>query len=167
MKKYSWIWALVLLFPLLSGCSTSDDVKAIFTGKTWKLTYISQGKGSTWYKYPDVTESNYKEYDPANPNARKFTIEFSGAEQNDVITGSFNGTGSVSMKGTWNANGESKAFNAEVSGSATISDKSDKLAAKIVEALKTADKYSGDENNLFIHFTYEKDRVFLAFAPVK
>lgn len=33
------IVGLLLLLPLFSGCNDSDDVAAIFTGKTWKLNY--------------------------------------------------------------------------------------------------------------------------------
>lgn len=35
------IVGLLLLLPLFSGCNDSDDVAAIFTGKTWKLNYIT------------------------------------------------------------------------------------------------------------------------------
>lgn len=38
MKKNIYkIVGLLLLLPLFSGCNDSDDVAAIFTGKTWKL----------------------------------------------------------------------------------------------------------------------------------
>lgn len=42
MKKNIYkIVGLLLLLPLFSGCNDSDDVAAIFTGKTWKLNYIT------------------------------------------------------------------------------------------------------------------------------
>ena len=42
MKKSIFqIIGLLLLLPLFSGCNDSDDVAAIFTGKTWKLNYIT------------------------------------------------------------------------------------------------------------------------------
>ena len=40
------IVGLLLLLPLFSGCNDSDDVAAIFTGKTWKLTYITLKDGN-------------------------------------------------------------------------------------------------------------------------
>ena len=35
------VLGLLLLLPMFSGCNDTDDVAGIFTGKTWKLTYIS------------------------------------------------------------------------------------------------------------------------------
>ena len=47
MKKNIYkIVGLLLLLPLFSGCNDSDDVAAIFTGKTWKLTYITLKDGN-------------------------------------------------------------------------------------------------------------------------
>lgn len=46
MKKSIFqIIGLLLLLPLFSGCNDSDDVAAIFTGKTWKLNYITVDGG--------------------------------------------------------------------------------------------------------------------------
>ena len=46
MKKNIYkIVGLLLLLPLFSGCNDSDDVAAIFTGKTWKLNYITVDGG--------------------------------------------------------------------------------------------------------------------------
>ena len=41
MRNISKILGLLLLLPLFTGCNDSDDVAAIFTGKTWKLNYIT------------------------------------------------------------------------------------------------------------------------------
>ena len=41
------IVGLLLLLPLFSGCNDSDDVAAIFTGKTWKLAYITLKDGKS------------------------------------------------------------------------------------------------------------------------
>ena len=35
------VLGLLLLLPMFSGCNDTDDVAGIFTGKTWKLTYIT------------------------------------------------------------------------------------------------------------------------------
>ncbi len=163
-RIHNFLWSLLLL-PFLSGCTSSDDIQAIFTGKTWRLTYITQGKGAAWYGFPGLTDSDYKAYDP-NTGTKQFTIEFTGAEHDHVISGGFTCLGSLRGPGTWSANGESKAFNAQFSSTPTV-DKNDKLAAIIRDALSKANEYSGDEMNLFIHFTYEKERLFMAFSPVK
>lgn len=36
------VLGLLLLLPMFSGCNDTDDVAGIFTGKTWKLTYITK-----------------------------------------------------------------------------------------------------------------------------
>ena len=47
MRNISKILGLLLLLPLFTGCNDSDDVAAIFTGKTWKLNYITVDGGHT------------------------------------------------------------------------------------------------------------------------
>lgn len=48
------VLGLLLLLPMFSGCNDTDDVAGIFTGKTWKLTYITKANGHGWYKFADV-----------------------------------------------------------------------------------------------------------------
>lgn len=40
--KYIGILFAIMLIPTLSGCNDTDDVQKIFTGKTWKMTYITK-----------------------------------------------------------------------------------------------------------------------------
>ena len=49
MRNISKILGLLLLLPLFTGCNDSDDVAAIFTGKTWKLNYKRKYKGNNNY----------------------------------------------------------------------------------------------------------------------
>ena len=52
MKKNIYkIVGLLLLLPLFSGCNDSDDVAAIFTGKTWKLNYITVDGGHEMFVF--------------------------------------------------------------------------------------------------------------------
>lgn len=52
MKKSIFqIIGLLLLLPLFSGCNDSDDVAAIFTGKTWKLNYITVDGGHEMFDF--------------------------------------------------------------------------------------------------------------------
>ena len=39
------------MLPLFSGCNDSDDVAAIFTGKTWKLNYITVDGGHEMFGF--------------------------------------------------------------------------------------------------------------------
>ena len=40
--KYKYLLLLLLMLPFVCGCNDSDDVSGIFTGKVWKLTYITK-----------------------------------------------------------------------------------------------------------------------------
>ena len=48
------------LLPLLSGCDNEDDVIGIFTGKTWKLSRLTN-KGSNAQFYPNLWNNNEEE----------------------------------------------------------------------------------------------------------
>lgn len=161
--KYKWALYLLLLIPVLSGCNNADDVQKIFTGKTWKMTYITRGKGESWYKFPGVDETVYKSYDPAT-GSRSFRLTFTGSTSEDMINGDFIGNGSVSIKGTWSANGESNQF-ATIIKSSSVTDSKDTLGKFIIEGLKKANSYEGDENNLYLYFEYENETLWLAFKP--
>ena len=45
------VLGLLLLLPMFSGCNDTDDVAGIFTGKTWKLTYITKANGQCRRRY--------------------------------------------------------------------------------------------------------------------
>lgn len=48
------IFCMLLMFsllPLLSGCDNEDDVIGIFTGKTWKLSRLTnKGSNAQFYQ---------------------------------------------------------------------------------------------------------------------
>ena len=58
------VLGLLLLLPMFSGCNDTDDVARIFTGKTWKLTYMTEQTvmdGITfWYSEQKATHGIYK-----------------------------------------------------------------------------------------------------------
>ena len=97
------VLGLLLLLPMFSGCNDTDDVAGIFTGKTWKLTYITKANGHGWYNFPDIAdESNVMEY----INGKKtFMLVFSGSVEDDIIQGTFTGSGAINTNGTWSAKG--------------------------------------------------------------
>ena len=51
---------MLSLLPLLSGCDNEDDVVGIFTGKTWKLSRLTN-KGSNAQFYPNLWNNNEEE----------------------------------------------------------------------------------------------------------
>jgi hypothetical protein len=168
MKLKSFILMLIMALPLLTACNDTDDVQSIFTGRSWKLTYITQKNKHAWYKFSDVTDEMYKQYDPVS-GSKSFVISFSGTAKDETITGNVTGEGAATLSGTWSANGKTRA----VSTNITRSTASDALAKKIVEGVKNATSYEGDNSNLYLYFEYksslqhEGETLCLVFAPAK
>lgn len=50
MKVIYKIVCLLMLLPLFAGCNDTDDVAAIFTGKTWKLSFIARDGETRMYE---------------------------------------------------------------------------------------------------------------------
>ncbi len=173
MKKNIWIWGVLVMLPLLLGsCNDTDDVQSIFTGRTWKFNYIAQkGKNGMLdpYNFSDVTSSNYQSYATGN---KSFTIDFEGSTTDAIIVGTFVGNGSVSMKGDWQADGKNNEFKTTVRQS-NVLDSSDNLGKKIIEGMKSANSYVGDNNNLYLYFEYKTSQQYepitlcLVFAPAR
>ena len=62
MRNISKILGLLLLLPLFTGCNDSDDVAAIFTGKTWKLNYITVDGGHDMFPFWENEAQNTNFY---------------------------------------------------------------------------------------------------------
>ena len=154
--KYKYLLLLLLMLPFVSGCNDSDDVNGIFTGKVWKLPYITKKNEHKPYDFwgdKDKYEQSIKNY--INKEGA-YTIKFEGETTDNVISGKFSGTLlSHSYTGTWSANGESNAFSASVKGS-----ENDPLgfSNKFVEGLNRATSYKGNYDNLFIYYKDEGGR---------
>ena len=162
--KLKHTWLIVLLLPLLlSSCNDSDDVQKIFTGRTWKLTYITKKNEHGWYKFPGVSENVYQSYDPVR-GTRYFEIEFARRTDGGVITGDFTGTGSVRMNGTFRANGVRNAFTAAIKSS-SVTGSQDTLGKYIIEGMGKTFSYTGDINNLSLYFEYNSETLCSSFAP--
>ena len=145
------VLGLLLLLPMFSGCNDTDDVAGIFTGKTWKLTYITKANGHGWYNFPDIAdESNVMEY----INGKKtFMLVFSGSVEDDII------------HGTWSANGKNQEFGMKVEKGTPI-DSKDRIAEKILEGMRKANSYKGsDSRNLYLYYQTDKEDLCLVFAP--
>lgn len=160
MKKGT-IFFIILLLPLIISCDKSDDLSDIFLSKTWKMNYIATGSiGKPWnYTFDDVTADNLNEY---TSQTKTFTLAFSGAQDGSNISGSFSGNGSLSVTGTWKADGKSNSFSTQVS-SGSPAESTDILAQKILYGITNVKSYKGDENNLFLYFDYNGKTLFIAF----
>ena len=140
---------LLLLLPLFSGCNDSDDVAAIFTGKTWKLNYITVDGGHEMFGFWENEEQEKASIKELNKNGT-YNIVFDGTVDGDVINGNIKGTviATSTFEGKWNANAKNNSFKATVTTAGSYGD--DKLAKNFIEGLNAATSYEGDSNNLYL-----------------
>ena len=139
------IVGLLLLLPLFSGCNDSDDLQGIFTGKTWKLTYINLKDKGGWMN--GFSEKSIK---ILNENQESYTITFTGTEEdNRISNGAVKGRIiTADLTGTWRANGKNNEFHASV----TNVNENDDLAKEFIKGLNNASSYIGDDNGLFLYY---------------
>lgn len=138
------IVGLLLLLPLFSGCNDSDDVAAIFTGKTWKLNYITVDGGHEMFGFWENAS-----IEELNKNGT-YNIVFDGTVDGDVINGNIKGSviATSTFEGKWNANAKNNSFKATVTTAGSYGN--DRLAKNFIEGLNTATSYEGDSNNLYL-----------------
>ena len=139
------IVGLLLLLPLFSGCNDSDDLQGIFTGKTWKLTYINLKDKGGWMN--GFSEKSIK---ILSENQESYTITFTGTEEdNRISNGAVKGKIiTADLTGTWSANGINNEFHASV----TNVNENDDLAKEFIKGLNNASSYIGDDNGLFLYY---------------
>ena len=139
------IVGLLLLLPLFSGCNDSDDLQGIFTGKTWKLTYINLKDKGGWMN--GFSEKRIKIW---NENQESYTITFTETEEdNRISNGAVKGRIiTAELTGTWSANGKNNEFHASV----TNVNENDDLAKEFIKGLNNASSYIGDDNGLFLYY---------------
>lgn len=164
MKNLYRILGMLLLLPLFSGCNDSDDVAAIFTGKTWKLNFIAIDGDHTMYDFWEGKTEAEKASIEELKKSDTYTLVFEGLADGDNIQGNVNGkTITSNVQGTWNANGKSNNFRATVKGN-----NDDILAKNFLEGLNNAVKYEGDSKNLYILYKNQSTaRTFRMFFTVK
>lgn len=152
MKNIGRIVGVLLLLPFFAGCNDTDDVAAIFTGKTWKLNYITVDGGHEMFPFWENGNEAQKRkiYEELNKPGT-YNVAFDGTVEGDVIQGSIRGTtiSNKSFEGKWNANGKNNKFKATVQGG----DDSDVLTTEFLKGLNSATSYEGDENNLYLLYT--------------
>lgn len=148
MIKSKWLLLLFVLLPALSGCNDTDDVQRIFTGKTWKLTYITKKNDHKPYDFWEGDAAAMKKSMELLKGENNFLINFTGITTDDVIQGPVSGVVTAKFEGTWSANAKTQAFHASVKGGS----EKDILAKKFLELLNKAQSYDGDENNLYLYY---------------
>lgn len=156
--KYKYLLLLLLALPFISGCERSDDVTGIFTGKTWKLTYITVADSKTphLYNFWGNAETYEKAIKELNQDGA-YTISFTGMESDNIVEGKFSGVLLDKLSeysGSWHADGKSNDFSANVEKTRNIKALLDNY---FITGLKSATRYEGNYDNLHLYFTY-KDR---------
>ncbi|MBO7418110.1 MAG: DUF4847 family protein [Bacteroidaceae bacterium] len=169
MKKnllYSLIaWLILLTLPMMSGCSREDDVKIIFTGKVWKMSYIfreGNAKAYVNFWYDD------REAEAASIALQKadgnYEIEFTGAKIEGLFQGAISAKGvATTVSGNWRADGDKQTlstYSMNWSG-----EEDDTLAKQFQKGLNNAFKYTGDANALYIYYRDGEVTNVMALLP--
>lgn len=150
-KKLTYL-LLLLLLPLLGGCDEEDDVIQIFTGKTWKLTYISLEGQHEWFNFWNNDQNAAERSSQLLAQGATFTIEFFGSETGQNTNGEFEARAvNQSFTGYWTANGSSRELRLTNIRSTGSSD-TDILARAFSTGLQNAIRYSGDSQYLYIYY---------------
>lgn len=153
--------AALAIITVFGSCNNSDDVVEIFTGKTWKLTYIAVN-GS--YEQIDLWSGNETQRAESLSQlgvSNTYLLEFNGNEINGITEGDMQGRGiSSTFSGTWSADGETRELNItiRISGSET-----DLLAKEFLNGLQNAKSYTGDSRNLFIYYEQGQTTRYMGF----
>ncbi len=144
---------MLLAMPMLTACDNEDDIKEIFTGKVWKLSYI-YAEGA--YSIP----IDFWEGDAAKEEASRtlrdvegnYIVEFSGAEMDGVFKGSVNGRiVNSTFSGQWQADAATHTLtisNLTFGGNA----ETDVQAVNFKRGLQNVYRYTGDSNGLYLHY---------------
>ena len=137
MKKSIFqIIGLLLLLPL-------------FSGKTWKLNYITVDGGHEMFDFWGKNEAEKKKSMDELKKNGTYNVIFEGTTEDDLIKGNIRGSviTSYPLAGTWSANGKDNKFKANITEG---KDGGDKLAKNFLEGLKNATSYEGDSKNLYL-----------------
>lgn len=169
MKRYLTYISVALLFllslPMLSGCSKKDDVKVIFTGKTWKMSYIfREGNAKAyvnfWYDDREAEQASIE----LQKAAGNYEVEFTGASLDGIFQGAMVAKGVKStLSGSWRADGDKQTLN--TFNMNWSSEESDILAKQFQKGLNNAYKYTGDSNALYIYYKDGEVTYVMALLP--
>lgn len=165
IKNISYLLLVVSLLPILSGCNNEDDVIQIFTGKTWKLSFIALEGTNEQYDYWKGDATARTKSMEALAQEGNFVLNFEGTDLEGKPRGTFKGRAILaSISGEWSANGKSNEL---LLNSKPSQSESDILGKAFVFGLQNAFKYEGDNNNLFIYYKEGQTIKRLGLKPKK
>lgn len=152
IRNIGYLLLLLALLPIVSGCSSEDDVIEIFTKNTWKLSRLTTQDSSARF-LPNLwnNEKDFNTSMDALDQEGNFTINFAGTDLNGEIMGTtLDGKGiRATFTGTWSVDAKANtlAIALKVNGSET-----DPLAKEFIKGLQNVYKYEGDSNSLTLYF---------------
>lgn len=159
-----WLLLLLAILPLMVGCNDEDDLQEIFTGKTWKLTFISRDDQNKQYDFWNGNETALQASMKLLERSDTYTLFFEMGAINQSTGGSFSGkVVSATVSGNWSADGKDNSFSfgqLRVSGT-----ESDVLSKAFITALNNAFQYVGDSHNLYIYYKDGTNTMRMAFKP--
>lgn len=145
---------LTALFLLVSSCNNEDDVVEIFTGKTWKMSRLTDhGKNPPQF-YQGIWQTDAEKnrsMELLNLEGN-FEVVFEGSEVDGEVNGTqvrIQGVRSTAT-GTWQANGKDNTLQIQfqkITGTET-----DPLAKAFMAAMRKVFKYEGDINQLTLYY---------------
>jgi hypothetical protein len=168
--RFSYLPVLALFFSFFVGCNQTDDLKGILIGKTWKLTEIRYDNGSLCRDYWAIASGGFDQeaFDVSYKQKAVrecFTLIFSGVDSGGKASGQYMGKATnATLSGNWSADGKSRAF--QTSYQSAEMDK-DVLGKAFANAIKNAEFYSGDYNNLTVYFKEGQVKKYLLMHVLK
>ena len=154
----TWLLCITLL-PLISSCNNEDDVVEIFTGKTWKMSRLTDNEKNAPQFYKGIWNSEKEQLRSMEYLNRdgNFTVTFEGTEINGEIDGTqvvIQGIQSK-MTGTWTANGKDNVLKLQIKK--TEGTEIDPLAKAFMAAMKNVYKYEGDVHQLTLYYKHDQN----------
>ena len=139
----------LLVLLLFAGCNTEDDVLEIFSGKTWKLTYITTEDSNTPFDF--WGDGNPGRHYAETLGEEVCVVTFEGSEINTTIGGTFNAMAiTATINGQWSADGSNREM--KTSDVWVSHAESNPIAVAFVRGLQNAIRYGGDSKNLYIYY---------------
>lgn len=160
MKKILTLLLCAVMLPLLVACDEGDDILEIFTGKTWKLTYITMNGQTVDFWNGD--EEAYNRSEQLRRQGATFTVTFHGSSSESVGGGEFEARAvNRTVNGRWSADGVSHEL--RLTDMRTTGSDTDVLAVAFYNGLYNVTRYEGDSRNLYIYYQEGETTRCMAF----
>jgi len=159
IQKIAGFCLIVCLTLTMSNCNDEDDVIDIFTGKTWKMSRLTENRKNPPQFYNGIWSSEKDRLKSMEFLSKEgnFTVVFEGSEVNGEVDGSsviIRGINST-LRGTWKANGKNnsiKLYLKKIEGS-----ENDPLAKAFINAMQQVFQYEGDINQLTLFYQQDSN----------